>query len=55
MFGKSLTSDTTAQPRTELTKLWFETQKELVGKSDNNLTPHEWGKIKEKITDNVPY
>lgn len=39
----------------ELHKLWFETQTQLVGKSDNNLTPHEWGKIKEKITDNVPY
>lgn len=39
----------------QLEKEWFALQKSEIGKDDNNLTPHEWGKLKGKLEDNVPY
>lgn len=36
-------------------KLWFDTIGRLFpNKSNTDLKPHEWGKLKEEFSDNVP-
>jgi len=43
------------QPEEKLHKVWFaEIERQFPGKTNSDLTPHEWGKVKEKFADNVP-
>ena len=45
----------TGKPAEAVEKLWFDTIARLFpNKSNTDLKPHEWGKLKAEFEDNIP-
>ena len=51
----ALNEEQAGKPGDVIEKVWFDTIARLFpNKSNTNLKPHEWGKLKAEFTDNIP-